>query len=222
MTDEMELDRAWQRVAATARRAVADGLVVGAAGNVSERVGDLVVVTPSGVRYGDLGPEERVVVDLDGRQVAGRLRPTSELALHLGVYRTIGARAVVHTHAVHATAVSALVDEVPPVHYITAELGGVVRVAPYATYGTQELADHVLHALRDRAGCLMRNHGTVTHGPDLETAYERTAHLEWICRVWLLARGAGNPSLLSHEEMDRVVEKFRGYGQPGRGEGRTG
>nr|WP_229698129.1 class II aldolase/adducin family protein [Wenjunlia tyrosinilytica] len=209
-----DVERAWAGVAATARRTVAEGLVVGTSGNVSARVGDLVVVTPTGVRYDALGPDDLAVVDLDGRQVRGRLRPTSELPMHLALYRHTPARAVVHTHAVHATAVSTLVDELPAIHYMTAALGGIVRVAPYATYGTRELADAMLTALRDRTGCLLRNHGTVTYGADLDSAYARTEQLEWMCRVWLAARSAGNPSLLPGYEIEHVVERLRTYGQP--------
>jgi L-fuculose-phosphate aldolase len=215
MGSKADVQRAWEQVARTAQRMSADGLVVGTSGNVSARVGDLVVTTPSGVRYENLRRIDWVVVDLDGKQVQGRLRPTSELAMHLELYRNTGARAVVHTHAVHATAVSTLVDEVPAVHYMTAALGGTVRVAPYATYGTQELADAMLTAMRDRTGCLLRNHGTVTVGDDLEAAYSRTEQLEWMCRVWLVASGAGTPRLLPGYEIEHVVEKLRSYGQPG-------
>lgn len=215
MAAKVDVHRAWEQVARTAQRMTSDGLVVGTSGNVSARVDDLVVVTPTGVPYGDLRRTDWVVVDLDGRQVQGRMRPTSELPMHLEIYRSTGALAVVHTHSVHATAVSTLVDELPAIHYMTAALGGVVRVAPYATYGTQELADGMLEALRDRTGCLLRNHGTVTTGDDLDSAYDRAAQLEWMCRVWLTARSAGTPSLLPGEEIDRVVEKLRGYGQRG-------
>jgi L-fuculose-phosphate aldolase len=215
MRDAME--KAWSDLVATARRTVTDGLVVGTSGNVSVRVGDLVLVTPTGVPYDRLGPVDAVAVDLDGRQVAGRLRPTSELPMHLAVYRGTDARAVVHTHAVHATAVSALVDELPPIHYMAAAMGGRVRVAGYALYGTDELAELVLGALRDRSACLMRNHGTVAYGDTLDQAYDRTAQLEWMCRVWLTARSVPGltPSLLSDAQMDRAAERLRGYGQTG-------
>ncbi len=213
MTDDLQA--AWQDVVDTARRSVADGLVVGTSGNVSARVGDLVLVTPTGVRYDRLGPDDLTAVGLDGEQRIGRLRPTSELPLHLAVYRATDARAIVHTHAVHATAVSTLVGELPAVHYVCALLGGPVRVAPYATYGSQALADATLTALRDRSGCLLANHGTVVHAATLERAYDNTAQLEWMCRVWLAAASAGTPSLLPPEEIDRVAEKLRGYGQPG-------
>lgn len=211
-----EWSGAWRELVATARRTVADGLVVGTSGNVSVRVGDAVLVTPSGVPYDRLGPHEMCVVDTAGRRLAGESTPTSELPMHLAVYAATGARAVVHTHAVHATAVSTLVDELPAVHYMAAALGGAVRVAPYATYGSEELAGHALAALRGRSGCLLRNHGTLTHGQTLDQAYDRTAQLEWMCRVWLAAASVPGraPTLLPHEELDRVAAKLRGYGQP--------
>ena len=209
--------RAWDDLVATARRTVADGLVVGTSGNVSVRVGDTVLVTPSGVPYDRLAPDDVTGVDLDGRQILGTLVPTSELPMHLAVYRTTGALAVVHTHAVHATAVSTLVSALPLIHYMAAALGGPVRVAPYATYGTDELAENMLRALADRSGCLLRNHGTVTHGATLAQAYDRTAQLEWMCRLWLTASSVPGlaPSLLSREQLTEVEERLRGYGQRG-------
>ncbi|MFD0506818.1 class II aldolase/adducin family protein [Streptomyces chiangmaiensis] len=207
--------RAWDELVATARRTVADGLVVGTSGNVSVRVGDTVLVTPTGVPYERLGPGDAVGVDLDGRQVLGSLRPTSELPMHLAVYRRTAARAVVHTHAVHATAVSTLVRELPLIHYMAAALGGAVRVAPYATYGTAELAENMLRALADRTACLLQNHGTIAHGSSLTQAYDRTAQLEWMCRVWLTASSVPglSPALLTPEQVAEVAERLRGYGQ---------
>ncbi|MFI9650221.1 class II aldolase/adducin family protein [Streptomyces sp. NPDC052040] len=209
------LARAWGELVATARRTVADGLVVGTSGNVSVRVGDTVLVTPTGVPYDRLTPDDAVGVGLDGRQVLGSLRPTSELPMHLAVYRATGARAVVHTHAVHATAVSTLVPELPPIHYMAGALGGAVRVAPYATYGTEELARNMLAALADRTACLLQNHGTVAHGATLAQAYDRTAQLEWMCRVWLTASSMPGltPTLLSRAQLAEAEERLRGYGQ---------
>lgn len=198
-----------------ARRTAADGLVVGRSGNLSVRSGDLVAVTPTGVDYDRLRPEDVPVVRLDGTPVEGDLLPTSELPMHLAAYAADGARAaVVHTHAVHATAVSLLVDEVPPVHYVLGTLGDSVRVAPYATYGTAELAGHMATALADRHGCLLRNHGTITTGTSLAEAYERALQLEWACRVWLLARSAGEPTLLTTDQVRDATRKLTTYGQP--------
>ncbi|MGW0559244.1 class II aldolase/adducin family protein [Streptomyces sp. NPDC003016] len=211
------IERAWDDLVATARRTVREGLVVGTSGNVSVRIGELVLVTPSGVPYDRLRPEDAVAVDLDGKQVLGALVPTSELPMHLAVYRATAAGAVVHTHAVHATAVSTLVAELPLVHYMAAALGGPVRTAPYATYGSRELAGNVLEALHDRFGCLLRNHGTVTYGDTLDQAYERTAQLEWMCRLWLTASSVPGrePSLLSAGQLREAQEKLSGYGRPG-------
>lgn len=209
--------RAWEALVATARRTVSEGLVVGTSGNVSVRVGDTVLVTPSGVPYDRLAPDDVTGVDLAGRQVLGTLVPTSELPMHLAVYRTTDAVAVVHTHAVHATAVSTLVPELPTIHYMAAALGGPVRVAPYATYGTDELAENMLRALADRTGCLLQNHGTIAYGATLDQAYDRTAQLEWMCRLWLTASSVPGltPALLSREQVAEVGEKLRGYGQQG-------
>jgi L-fuculose-phosphate aldolase len=209
-----EVEKAWSDVVDTARRTVAEGLVVGTSGNVSARAGELVVVTPTGVPYDRLRPQDVVAVDLDGRQVRGELRPTSELPLHLAVYRGTAARAIVHTHAPHATAVSTLVDRLPPIHYMTAALGGPVRVAPYALYGSPELAAAALHALRGRTACLLANHGTLAHGSTPGRAYERTAQLEWMCRVWLLATSAGAPRLLTPADLSTAAARLTDYGQP--------
>jgi L-fuculose-phosphate aldolase len=205
------------------RRMVADRLVVGTSGNISVRSGsgDLVAVTPTGIEYADLVPESIAVLDLTGRQVGGDLPPTSEVPMHLALYRSasdgrgrpIGA--VVHTHAPHATAVSLLVDEVPPVHYLLALFGGSVRVAPYRTFGTPELADAVAAALADRYGCLLANHGAVTVGGSVAAAYDRALQLEWLCQVWLAARSAGEPRSLPEAELTKVTDLIRGYGTAG-------
>ncbi|WP_329465881.1 class II aldolase/adducin family protein [Streptomyces sp. NBC_01431] len=216
MSDEAATAAAWAELIDTARRTAAEGLVVGTSGNVSVRVGELVLVTPTGVPYDRLGPSDTVAVDLEGRQVMGTLRPTSEIPMHLAVYRNTDARAVVHTHAVHATAVSTLVGELPLVHYMAAELGGPVRVAPYALYGSEELAENMLRALAGRTGCLLQNHGALTYGTGLAQAYDRTAQLEWMCRVWLTAAAlpGRTPTLLSPAQLDEAAERLRGYGQP--------
>ncbi|MFF1710535.1 class II aldolase/adducin family protein [Streptomyces sp. NPDC058268] len=209
------MERAWEELVAAARRTVADGLVVGTSGNVSVRVGGTILVTPSGVPYDRLTARDAVGVDTDGNQLFGDLAPTSELPMHLAVYRTTQAGAVVHTHAVHATAVSTLVPELPPIHYMTAALGGPVRVARYAPYGSDELAENMLRALRERTGCLLQNHGTITYGDTLDQAYDRTAQLEWMSRLWLTASSVPGhaPSLLSAGQLREAADRLRGYGR---------
>jgi L-fuculose-phosphate aldolase len=210
----MLLPDAREAIVTTCQELSRSGLVVGTAGNVSVREGDLVAVTPSGLRYAELTAELVGVHRLDGVPVEAPLGPTSELPLHLAIYEArpeVGA--VVHTHSVAATALSTLVDEIPSVHYYMAMFGGPVLVAPYATYGTETLARNVVHALRDRTGCLMGNHGAVTVGPDLVTAHDKSVYLEWLCDVYLRASSAGSPRLLSALEIDAVGVKLGGYGQ---------
>ena len=204
-----------ERVAAAARRLADERLVHGTAGNVSERTGELVAVTPTGARLETLTASEVVVVDLAGDHVEGELAATSELQLHLGIYRRYGAGAVVHTHAPVATALSCVLDELPVIHYQMLALGGPVRVAPYATFGTAELADATLGALRGRNAALMSNHGAVVHGPDLQTAADWSVLLEWACELYWRAAAIGTPRALDDEQQaafrDAVAE--RGYGE---------
>jgi L-fuculose-phosphate aldolase len=195
-----------EQIADACRSLAARGLVIEGAGNVSVRVGDEVVVTATEARFAEMTAEQVVVVDLDGKAVLGDLEPTSELALHLGVYRRFGAAAVVHTHAPMATAVGLVVDELPCVHYYMLKLGGAVRVAPYATWGTPELADHVLTALDGKSAALMANHGAVTHAASLEAAVERSLLLEWACELYWHAASMGTPRALDEKQQQAVIE----------------
>jgi L-fuculose-phosphate aldolase len=208
------LDSARAEVVQYAQRLTSDGLVVGTSGNISLRVDDLIAVTPSGVDYATMTPEDIPVVRLDGTVVAGSLKPTSELPMHLRCYADSDAVAVVHTHSAAATALSLLRDEVPLVHYQLAMFGGQVRVAPYCTYGTPELADAMAAALRGRSATILANHGTIAYSHSLGHAFDKVSQLEWLCDVWLRAAAVGSPREISAAELDRVVEKFGTYGQP--------
>jgi L-fuculose-phosphate aldolase len=201
-------------VAVAARRLAADGLVTGTAGNVSARTGDLLAVTPTGGRLEDVTAEQVAVVDLAGGQVGGDLAPTSELELHLGTYRQLDAGAVVHSHGRFATAVACVLDELPVVHYQMLALGGPIRVAPYATFGTPELAEQTLKALDGRSAALMANHGAIAYGPDLDTAMEQALLLEWACELYWRASALGTPRTLGRSDQLAFVEAVsrRGYG----------
>ncbi|MQA83405.1 MAG: class II aldolase/adducin family protein [Streptosporangiales bacterium] len=196
-----------------ARRMEADRLAVGTSGNLSVRSGNLVACTPSGVDYADLAPETICVYRLDGGPAEAGPVPTSELPMHLEVYRHTDARAIVHTHPTAATVLSTLVDELPPIHYLLALFGGPVRVARYATYGSEELAANVVAALGGRTACILANHGALSVGDTLHTAYSRARYLEWLCQVYLQARMIGEPRLLPAEEIRRVEGKLAMYGQ---------
>ncbi len=208
------LERERECVAAAARRIAADGLVVGTAGNVSARADELVAITPTGATLAELRADQVVVVDFDGRQLEGELAATSELELHLGVYRRYEAGAIVHTHAPMATALACVLDELPLVHYHMLMLGGPVKVAPYATFGSPELAEATLEALKDRSAALMANHGAIVHAPDLDTAVQRSLLLEWACTVYWRAAAIGVPRALDEQQGLAVVEAVvkRGYG----------
>ncbi|MEV1069296.1 class II aldolase/adducin family protein [Streptomyces sp. NPDC050263] len=201
-------------VADACRRLGAEGLLIGTAGNVSLRVEDRVAITATGAVLEQLTPDQVTVVDLDGKIVAGDLRPTSELDLHLGVYHRYGTGAVVHTHAPMATAVSCVLDELPCIHYQLLALGGTVRVAPYATFGTHELAESVLTALDGRSAALMANHGAVTHATTLDKAVENALLLEWACGVYQRAAAMGRPRALDERQQLAVIEAAiaRDYG----------
>lgn len=202
-----------QSIVDQCRQMAADGLIVGSSGNISVRHDDLIAATPSGVAYHDLQPDMVGVHRLDGSVVEARLPATTELPMHLAVYRVTGARAVVHTHSPAATAVSTLVDELPSIHYLVALFGGPVRVARYATYGTDELAGNAAAAMTGRNGCLLANHGAITSGDSLSQTYDRARYLEWLCDVWLRARSAGVPRLLPSEELERVASRLESYGR---------
>lgn len=211
------MNEARAAVAAASRRLAEAGLLVGTAGNVSARVGDLVAITATGVRLGACSPDDVTVVDLDGAVVEGTLAPTSELSLHLGVYAdgpTEQQGAVVHTHAPFATALACVLDALPVLHYQQLALGGEVRVAPYATFGTPELAAAVRTALAGRSAALLANHGSVTLGGSLDQAVENALLLEWLCQLHHRASALGTPRVLTEEQQLDVIEAAlsRGYG----------
>jgi L-fuculose-phosphate aldolase len=190
------------------------GLVLGTAGNISARADQHVAVTSTGAVLESLTPDHVTVVDLEGRNLDGELAPTSELELHLGVYRRYGAGAVVHTHAPLATALSCVLDELPVIHYHMLLFGGPVRVAPYATFGSSKLAEVTLDALSDRNAALMANHGAIAYAGDLDSAVEQSLLLEWACTVYWRAAAIGTPRVLDEQQRLAVVQAAveRGYG----------
>jgi L-fuculose-phosphate aldolase len=208
------LERERERVAAASRRLASEGLVLGTAGNISERAGEHVAITPTGAALADLRAGDVAVVDLDGEHVDGELAATSELGLHLGVYHRYEAGAVVHAHPPMGIALSCVLEELPVVHYQMLSLGGPVRVAPYATFGTPELAELTLEALSERSAALMATHGTITYGPELDFAVTQSLLLEWACELYWRAATLGRPRALGPDEQQAVIDQVarRGYG----------
>lgn len=189
-------------IAQACRRLAAAGLVAGTAGNVSVRVGEMVSLTAKGVVLGDVTPNDIAITDLDGNVLSGS--PTSELELHLAIYRRYEAGAIVHTHAPMATALACVIDELPVIHYHLLALGGSIRVAPFHAFGTPELAAAVVGALHGRAAALLSNHGAVNYARSLPEAVEGAVLLEWACALYLDASRLGTPRVLDEEQQAAV------------------
>lgn len=192
-------------------RLLDDGLAVGSAGNMSVRAADVVAITPSGVSYAEMQPEDVCVVALDGREhrEANQETPSSETPMHLAIYAATRAGAVVHTHSPEVVALSASRPELPAIHYAITGLGGPVRVAPYVRFGSAALAEAAVGALDGRSAVILRNHGAVTYGRDLAQAYDRALLLEWLARTYRLALSYGEPATLSAAELDEVTAESR-------------
>ena len=204
------------RLVAAGRRLAAGGLVTGTSGNLSLRADENVLVTASGTTLGELTPSDLTLVSRTGEVLSGALPPTSELPLHLAIYEafpTVGA--IAHAHSPASVAVGLTHDELPPVHYLTVRLGGVVRVADYATFGSPELATAVVKGLADRSAALMRNHGSVAHGDSIEQACDRLELVEWLADVYARAAALGTPKLLTMAELAAADATFArlNYGQ---------
>jgi len=193
-------------------RLAAGGLVIGTAGNLSVRLGERVVVTPTGAALGTLDAARLSVVDLDGTHIDGDLAPTSEVPLHLATYRATGGTAIAHAHAPASIAAGCVVDVLPPLHYAVLALGGPVRVAAYAPYGSGALAENVCTAMTERTAALMRNHGSVAYGSTLEEACDRIELVEWLSSLYLSSAAVREPVALTDEQLQATLAAAVGYG----------
>jgi L-fuculose-phosphate aldolase len=203
-----------EQILAACKQLETTGLNRGTSGNVSCREGDHFLITPTGVPVDEMTPSRIVTLNFDGK-VIGVGKPSSEWQFHADILRARPEiNAVVHTHAPHATALACLREDLPPFHYMIAIAGGdSVRCAPYALFGTDTLSQHAVEALRDRKACLLANHGMITLGRDLDEAMAIAIELESLCQQYLIARQVGNPTLLSENEMQAVIERFKSYGK---------
>ncbi len=191
------------------------GLNRGTSGNVSARLCAGMLVTPTGVTPDRLTPEAMVEVDADGRTAAGALKPSSEWRMHHGLYaRRPDVNAVVHCHARHATILACAGRPIPPMHYMVAVGGRAsIPLAPYATFGTDALADGVAAALDGGFACLMANHGLIVAASSLERALAIAEEVEEQAAVYWGTLAIGGPNLLSEAQMGEVFQQFQGYGQ---------
>ena len=197
------------------RRMNALGINQGTSGNISVRVPDGLLVTPSGMSYDSMAPDDIVFMRLDGHVPDGQRAPSSEWRFHRDILAARpDAGAVVHTHAMFATTLSCLHKDIPAFHYMVAVAGGSsIRCAAYATFGTQDLSDHALAALEDRKACLLANHGMIALGETLDRAMAVAVEVETLAAQYWRALQIGAPVLLPEDEMQRVLAKFATYGR---------
>jgi L-fuculose-phosphate aldolase len=211
MTGNVDTDR--ELVVDIGCRLLEEGLTKGTGGNVSVRNGDRVIVTPSGIPYEQIEPEDVPVVSVGGNQIKGEYPPSSETPMHTAIYRErddVGA--IVHTHSPFASTFAALGQPIEPSHYLIAVAGHDIPVAEYAPPGTEELGSLATEALGDESNaCLLEHHGVVAVGDDEETAFNTALIVEFCARIHFQASVLGDPPLLSEEELDELVEIFESY-----------
>ncbi len=205
-----------KEIIAAANAMSQSGLSPGKSGNVSARnSAGHILITPTGVLYADLEPEHIVALDRNGNVVSGSLLPSSEWHFHVAIYTArTDVNAIVHTHSLHATALACAHREIPAFHYMVAVAGGdSIRCAPYATFGTDELAHHALAALEGRHACLLANHGQIALGETPSRALAMAHEVETLAGQYAATLLVGEPYILDTDEMARVLEKFKTYGQ---------
>lgn len=205
-----------QQIVDYGMKMIQSGLTTGSGGNLSIlcRETGLVAIGPSGINYADVSSKDIVIVDLDGQQVEGCRKPSSELSFHLALYKARpDVAAVVHTHSVYATTMACLHWEIPAVHYLVAFSGQKVPLADYAIFGSPELAENVVSGIAAYHAVLLANHGLVAVGADLKQAFNVAEEIELVARIYYQAKSIGEPVLVNHEEMKTVLKKFTTYGQ---------
>jgi L-fuculose-phosphate aldolase len=199
------------------RRMLAARLTTGSGGNISARIpgSETFAISPTGIGYDVMCPKDIVVLDFAGEVVAGKRSPSSEWRMHAAVYASrADVGAIVHTHSVFASTFACLREEIPPVHYLIGYAGHKVPLAPYATYGSEQLALAAAETLgMEYNAVLLATHGLLAVGRDLPAAFTVAEEIELVAQIAWQARAIGAPAVLPHDEMARVIEKFRSYGK---------
>lgn len=198
------------------KKLVKAGLTKGTGGNLSifDRKNGHVAITPSGIDFFEIQPEDIVIIDVDGNVIEGNRTPSSEWAMHVMPYKyRDDIDAVIHAHTMYATVMACLRQELPATHYMIAVAGENVRVAEYATYGSPELAKNAFEAMKDRKAVILANHGILAGANDLLNAFNIVEEIEYCSEVYTKAKAIGEPVILPHEEMTLMAEKFKTYGQ---------
>ena len=213
----MLLEKERQQVVDYGKKMSSEGLTSGTSGNISiyNREEGLMAISPSGIGYFETKPEDVVIMNLQGEIVEGDRKPSSEWGLHTEMYKVKPAcRAVVHTHSMYCTVFASLNQPLRAVHYVIGDAGtATVPCAPYETFGTEELAQSAARTIGESNAVLLANHGMLACGADIESAYGLAKGMEYCAELQYRCMCIGNPVILSDDEMDVVMEKFKSYGQ---------
>lgn len=198
------------------KKLVSEGFTKGTGGNLSvfDREKGLMAITPSGIDFFDIKEEDIVIMNLDGKVVEGDKLPSSEWFMHLIQYqKREDIDAVIHAHTTYGTVLACLREPLPASHYMIAVAGKDVKVADYASYGTQELAMNAVKAMENRRAVFLANHGILAGAQDLLNAYNIIEEVEYCAKIYCVARSIGEPIILPDEEMELMAERFKTYGQ---------
>lgn len=194
-----------------------EGLTSGTSGNMSVllREAGYILISPSGMAYESLEASDIVVMDAKGRVVEGRRTPSSEMELHMALYRAKEeAAAVVHTHSKYCTVFACLNMPIRALHYVLADTGATeIPVAPYRLYGSKDLANEAVRTMGSSGACLLANHGFVSCSATLKAAYDAARSAEWVAELYWKCLCISKPNILSDDEMNEVMKKFASYGQ---------
>lgn len=198
------------------KKLIDKNLTKGTSGNLSifDRDKKLFAITPSGIDYYNTKIEDIVIMDIDGNVVEGSKKPSSEHNLHRIFYANredIGA--IVHAHTIYSTVLSCMNMSLPAVHYMIASAGKDVRCTKYATFGTEELAKNAYDEMKDRKAVLLANHGVLTGGKDIFEAFSILEDVEYVSELYIKAKNIGEPVVIDEIEMEKIIEKFKSYGQ---------
>ena len=212
----MIMEKERQDIVDYSRKLVSSGLTVGTGGNISiyDPATRFYAITPSGIDYFEMEAEDVVVLDLKGNIIEGKRKASSEVALHRIMYENRSdLKAVVHTHSTYCTVLATNHMELPASSYLVAFAGKNVRCAPYASFGTEELARVTFEAMKERKAALMANHGLIAGGNNIIKAFEIVQQIEFCAKVYVKALSVGRPHILSDEEMESMIVRFQDYGQ---------
>ncbi len=194
------------------KKLIESGLTTGTGGNLSifNRDRQLIAISPSGLDYFETKAEDIVLLDLDGNIIQGNRKPSSEFEMHRIFYSNRDdINALVHTHSVYAATIAAMRWELPPIHYLIALAGSNIRCTDYATYGTEELARNAFESMKDRKAVLLANHGLLVGRDTLAGAFSLAEHMEFCSELYYRGKSIGEPVLLTEEEMDIMLKKFK-------------